>query len=220
MKHGKRSVAVATTEGSIFKEVEKRIRRSKLGEYQNGYMYDEAKHKCGSHEELQEAVANGRVIKAGSGNNAMYFFKTVTVSLEQAFETHESASSSSRVTEGFAKEYGAAVNAFQDSAARFTRLPDASSASPDGLMKAITDPAEVSTLTVQDITEDIQTGAASGTVLCSVALDDSLVRLGDQSVKLKRTINLSEMTRKKHNDVPAAARNTALLLPPGIICPA
>ena len=87
-------------------------------------------------------------------------------------------------------------------------------------MKAIANPAEVSTLTVQDITEDIQTGAASGTVLCSVALDDSLVRLGDQSVKLKRTIHLSEMTRKKHNDLPAAARNTALLLPPGIICPA
>ena len=52
--HGKRSVAVVCTEGAIFKEVESRIRRSKLGEYQNGYMYDEAKHKCGSHEELTE----------------------------------------------------------------------------------------------------------------------------------------------------------------------
>ena len=220
MKHGKRSVAVATTEGSIFKEVEKRIRRSKLGEYQNGYMYDEAKHKCGSHEELTDAVANGRVIKAGNGNNAMYYFKTVTISLEQAFESHESASSSSRVTEGFAREYGAAVRESQDTAARFTRLPDAASVSPDSLMNAINNPGELSSLTIEDITDEIHTGANSGTVQCGVALEEPLARLGEHSKKLQRTIAIAELARKKHKETSSAVRNNPLILPPGIICPA
>ena len=214
MKHGKKSVAVATTEGSIFKEVAKRIRQSQLGEYQNGYMYDEAKHKCGSHEELTDAVANGRVIKAGNGNNAMYYFKTVTISLEQAFESHESASSSSRVTEGFAREYGTAVRDSQDSAARFARLPDAASVSPESLMNAINNPGELSSLSIEEITQEIQSGANSGTVQGGVALEEVLERLVEQSQKLQRTVKIAEATRKKNKDTSSAVRNTPLILPP------
>ena len=199
-KYGKRSIAVACTEGSIFEEVGKRVKRSMLGEYQNGVMYDEARHKCGGHAELTEALANGRVIKAGSGNAAMYFFKTVCVSLTQAYEQQESASSSSRVAEAFAKEYGAAVNEYQDTAGRFTRLPDSSSVSPESLMKALTNPGELTSLTIEDITQEIQTGANSGTVQCGVALDEPLARLAEHNKKLQRTIAIAEAHRKKSKD--------------------
>lgn len=191
---------VECTEGSIFEEVSKRVRRSKLGEYQNGVMYDEARQKCGGHEELSEAVANGRVIKAGAGNSAMYFFKRVTVSLEQMWEAMESATTSSRVTDDFAKEYGAAVTGASDTAAQFTRLPDSSSVSPDSLMKAITNPGELTTFTIEEITQEIQSGANSGSVQCGIALDEPLARILDQVTKLKRTIAIAEASRKKYYD--------------------
>ena len=138
----------------------------------------------------------------------------MTISLEQAFESHESASSSSRVTEGFAREYGAAVRESQDTAARFARLPDAASVSPDSLMNAINNPGELSSLSIEDITDEIQSGANSGTVQCGVALEEALGRLVEQSKKLQRTVSIAEATRKKHKDTSSAVRNNPLILPP------
>ena len=171
-----------------------------MGEYQNGVMYDEARQKCGGHDELTEAVANGRVIRAGTGNNAIYFFKSVKISVEQLFETIETTKSSSTVTDNFVKEYGCVVNENHDQASRFTRLPDASAVSPDSLMLALQNPQDVSSITIEDITDQIQSGASTGSVQCGVALDEPLERLAAQIKKLQRMVVIAEQNRNKQKE--------------------
>ena len=92
--NGKRKCRPKVT-GRVFEEVQERQQQSFMKQSQDGVGYDEAKSKCGnSDEQLNDAVATGRVTRFGEWPGCVYFFRRV----ELGMQTKHSISEKSTVS--------------------------------------------------------------------------------------------------------------------------
>ena len=79
----------------MFEEVQERQQQSFMKQSQDGVGYDEAKSKCGnSDDQLNDAVATGRVTRFGEWPDCVYFFRRV----ELGMQTRHSISEKSTVS--------------------------------------------------------------------------------------------------------------------------